>query len=43
MATTILTADGKTTITIKYAAATASMAEVLESIGEALFDQRGLG
>ena len=41
MATTVSTADGKTTITIKYAATTALMAEVLESIGRALFDQRG--
>ena len=41
MATTVATASGKMTVTIKYAAETTLMTNVLASIGEALFDQRG--
>ena len=41
MATTVATANGKTTVTIKYTADTAMMTDLLASIGEALFDQRG--
>ena len=41
MATTVATASGKTTVTIKYTADTALMTAVLASIGEALYDQRG--
>jgi predicted PhzF superfamily epimerase YddE/YHI9 len=41
MATTVATANGKLTVTIKYAAETTLMTNVLASIGEALFSQRG--
>ena len=41
MATTVATANGKMTVTIKYAAETTLMTDLLASIGEALFNQRG--
>ena len=41
MATTVATASGKMTVTIKYAAETTLMTAVLASIGEALFNLKG--
>ena len=41
MTTTIATASGKTAITIKYAADTAVMSLVLDSIAQGLYEQRG--